>query len=72
MCLEDNSKINLPVIDRDDTYDTSFITNGSNSSLVDVRLPHQVNAEGFLIEFLLSDRCSADVVPELNVSILAN
>ena len=72
MSLENVGKLDLFVENRDDTNNTRVITNCGNSTLIQISLSDQINTVGLTIELFLGDALLFEIVPELDVSILAN
>ena len=72
MGLEHMGKLDLVVKDTNNTNDTRVITNGSNSTLVQVCLLDQVNTVGLATVLSLGDALLLEIVPELDVTVLTN
>lgn len=72
MSLEDNIELDILIVDVDHTHDTRVVADCGNTTAIVVGTADQVDAASVTVELLLSDCLTGDVIPELDVSILAD
>mmetsp|Transcript_19218 Transcript_19218/g.23779 ORF Transcript_19218/g.23779 Transcript_19218/m.23779 type:complete len:396 (+) Transcript_19218:1358-2545(+) len=70
--LEHHVQLDFLIVDVHHTHDTAVVAHSCDSTAVVVRTADQINAVSTTVELRLGDGLTTDVVPELNVAVLAN